>query len=109
MIVNRCDLTGWGRDDTESERAVTPPDSAWRRFVWVRLSFQGIGRINRPEYRSTLQMRLFLRMFHQHEQESARHKSSVLLLVLRAGGDGHIVAIRGRVRLLLFSRLYDAG
>ena len=103
MIVNRCDLTGWGGDDTESERAVTPPDREWRRLVSVRISIQGIGRINRPERRLAIQMRLFLRMFHQREPEPARHKQRVLLLVLRAGGDGHTVAIRGRVRLLRFS------
>ena len=109
MFVNRCDLTGWGRDDTESGRAVTPPDKAWRRLLNVRISIQGIGRINRPECRLTLQMRIFLHMSHQHELEPARHKPRVLLLVLRAGGDGRTVAIRGRVRLLLFSLRYDAG
>ena len=109
MFVNRCDLTGWRGDDTESGRAVTPPDGAWRRLVSVRISFQGIGRINRPECRLATQMRLFLRMFHQHESEPARHKQRVLLLARRAGGDGHTVAIRERVRLLLFSRRYDAG
>ena len=86
-----------------------PPDGAWRRLVSVRLSIQGIGRINRPECRLTPQMRLFLHMFHHHEPESARHKPRVLLLVLRAGGDGRTVAKRGRVRLLLFSLRYDAG
>ena len=109
MFVNRCDLTGWRGDDTESEREVTPPDSAWRRFVWVRLSFQGSGLRDRSEDRLALQMRLFLRKYHQREPEPARHKPRVLLLVLHAGGDGRTVAIRGRVRLLLFSRRYDAG
>lgn len=77
--------------------------------MWVRISIQGIGRINRPECRLTPQMRLFLHMFHQHEPEPARHKPRVLLLALRAGGDGCTVAIRGRVRLLRFSHQYDAG
>jgi len=35
--------------------------------------------------------------------------SGVLLLALRAGGDGRTAATHVRVHLLLFSRRYDAG